>query len=124
MRIYWFTTGRDKEAFILLKDVIDAIERREIQGEISVVFMNREKHESDMSDEIIDFVERKGIPVELLSSKRFLEERCLKINEGRILFDAPVKTKIEKYNFDIDSVIKLSEKMRKEVKGQVVGSLG
>jgi hypothetical protein len=124
MRIYWFTTGRDKEAFILLKDVIDAIERREIQGEISVVFMNREKHESDMSDEIIDFVERKGIPVELLSSKRFLEERCLKINEGRILFDAQVKTKIEKYNFDIDSVIKLSEKMRKEVKGQVVGSLG
>jgi hypothetical protein len=124
MRIYWFATGRDKEAFILLKDVIDAIERREIQGEISVVFMNREKHESDMSDEIIDFVERKGIPVELLSSKRFLEERCLKINEGRILFDAQVKTKIEKYNFDIDSVIKLSEKMRKEVKGQVVGSLG
>jgi hypothetical protein len=124
MRICWFTTGRDKEAFILLKDVIDAIERREIQGEISVVFMNREKHESDMSDEIIDFVERKGIPVELLSSKRFLEERCLKINEGRILFDAQVKTKIEKYNFDIDSVIKLSEKMRKEVKGQVVGSLG
>jgi len=124
MRIYWFTTGRDKEAFILLKDVIDAIERREIQSEISVVFMNREKHESDMSDEIIDFVERKGIPVELLSSKRFLEERCLKINEGRILFDAQVKTKIEKYNFDIDSVIKLSEKMRKEVKGQVVGSLG
>jgi hypothetical protein len=124
MRICWFTTGRDKEAFILLKDVIDAIERREIQGEISVVFMNREKYESDMSDEIIDFVERKGIPVELLSSKRFLEERCLKINEGRILFDAQVKTKIEKYNFDIDSVIKLSEKMRKEVRGQVVGGLG
>jgi hypothetical protein len=30
----------------------------------------------------------------------------------------------KKENFDIDSVIKLSEKMRKEVRGQVEGSLG
>jgi predicted HAD superfamily phosphohydrolase len=30
----------------------------------------------------------------------------------------------KKENCDIDSVIKLSEKMRKEVRGQVVGSLG
>jgi predicted HAD superfamily phosphohydrolase len=40
---------------------------------------------------------------------------------GRIEGDTYV---YKKKNCDIDSVIKLSEKMRKEVRGQVVGSLG
>ncbi len=101
MKICWFTTGRDKEAFTILKDVSDAIERKVIQGEITLLFMNRERYESPISDEIITFAEKKGIPVELISSKKFLEEQSLTIREGRTLFDGKVKVKIEKYNFDI-----------------------
>jgi folate-dependent phosphoribosylglycinamide formyltransferase PurN len=101
VKICWFTTGRDKEAFTLLREVHHAIEEQVIHGEISLVFMNREKGESPISDEIITFVEKKGIPVELLSSKRFFEERRLKVSDGRSLFDGQVKSKIGGYDFDI-----------------------
>ena len=43
------------------------------------------------------------------------------IRTGRMREDIYI---YKKEGCDIDSVIKLSEKMRKEVKGQVVGSLG
>jgi phosphoribosylglycinamide formyltransferase 1 len=101
MKICWFTTGRDKDALTLLKDVYDAIEKGVIKGEITLVFMNRERNESETSDEIIEFVEQKGITIELLSTKRFLAERGLKLSEARDLFYNEVKSKIEKYDFDM-----------------------
>jgi folate-dependent phosphoribosylglycinamide formyltransferase PurN len=100
MKFCWFTTGRDKEAFALLKDVYGAMEEDTIGGEIAVVFMNRERGESPASDEIIAFAKAKGIPLELLSSDRFFKEQGLKPAEGRALFDARVKAKIEEYDFD------------------------
>jgi len=101
MRICWFTTGRDREALTLLKEVSDAINNRVIRGEISLLFMNRERNESPISDEIIAFVEERSIPIELISSRKFLSERGLALSEGRHLFDAEVKSRIEKYSFDI-----------------------
>jgi phosphoribosylglycinamide formyltransferase-1 len=101
MKICWFTTGRDKEAFTLLTEVQSAIEKGIIEGEISLVFMNREKLESPVSDGIISFVEGKDIPLELISSKRFFEERGLRISEGRIFFDGQVKSRIQGYDFDM-----------------------
>jgi len=101
MKICWFTTGRDKEAFTLLRNVYGAMNNKEIDGYISVLFLNREKGESDSSDEIISFAEEKGTPVECISSKRFFEDKGLKIEDGRIYFDKEVKKKIENYDFDI-----------------------
>jgi len=101
MKICWFTTGRDKEALTLLKDVNDAIEKKAIDGAITLVFMNRDRGESPVSDEIIAYAEEKKIPIELFSTKRFLDERGLKLSEGRELFDGEVKSRIEQYNFDI-----------------------
>jgi phosphoribosylglycinamide formyltransferase-1 len=85
MKICWFTTGRDKEAFTLLTEVQSAIEKGIIEGEISLVFMNREKLESPVSDGIISF----------------FEERGLRISEGRIFFDGQVKSRIQGYDFDM-----------------------
>ncbi len=101
MKICWFTTGRDKEALTLLREVNDAIEKKAIEGEIALVFMNRDRGESPVSDEIIAYAEGKNIPVELFSTKRFLDERGLKLSEGRELFDKEVRSRIARYDFDI-----------------------
>lgn len=101
MKICWFTTGRDKEALTLLREVNDAIGKRAIEGEIALLFMNRERGESPVSDEVIAYAEEKHIPVELFSTKRFLEGRGLKLSEGRELFDAEVRSRIARYDFDI-----------------------
>jgi len=45
MKICWFTTGRDREALTLLQEVNDAIEKKAIDGEITLLFMNRDKGE-------------------------------------------------------------------------------
>jgi folate-dependent phosphoribosylglycinamide formyltransferase PurN len=101
MKICWFTTGRDKEAFTLMRDVCQAIDQGSISGEVSLLFMNRDRHESEWADQIVDFAEKRAIPVELLSSKRFLEERGLKLAEGRELFDNAVRARIAKYPCDL-----------------------
>ncbi|OPY75345.1 MAG: Phosphoribosylglycinamide formyltransferase [Syntrophorhabdus sp. PtaU1.Bin058] len=101
MKICWFTTGRDKEAVTLLQDVNDAIEKKAIDGEIALVFMNRDRGESPVSDEIIAYAEGKKIPLELFGTKRFLGERGMKLSEGRELFDGEVRSRISRYDFDI-----------------------
>lgn len=100
MKLCWFTTGRDREAFTLLEEVVDAIEGGVIEGSIAAVFMNRERGESAPSDEIIAYVEKKGLPLVNFSSKRFLAERKLSLAEGRELFDREVKQRIAPFDFD------------------------
>ena len=100
MRFCWFTTGEDKQAFALLKDVHKATEEEVIDGEIALVFMNRERGETPDSDDIMAFAETRGIPLESVSSRKFVEEQGQTSDEARALFDALVKEKIEKYDFD------------------------
>ena len=73
MRICWFTTGRDFEAVTLFTDVIGAIDSGAIEGSVAALFLNRERRESETSDIIIARAEERSIPVETLSTKRFLE---------------------------------------------------
>ena len=101
MKICWFTTGRDREAFTLFHDVLSALEAGAIEGSISLVFMNREAGESAPSDEIIEYAAKKQIPTVLFSSKRFLTEKGLTLGAGRSLFDAEVKRLIETFEFDL-----------------------
>lgn len=100
MKLCWFTTGRDREAFTLIEEVVDAIEDGVIEGSIAAVFLNRERGESAPSDEIIAYVEKKGLPLVTFSSKRFLAERKLSLAEGRDLFDREVKKRIAPFDFD------------------------
>jgi phosphoribosylglycinamide formyltransferase 1 len=100
VKFCWFTTGADKEAFTLLKDIHSAMEENVADGEIALVFVNKDRGEAPDSDDVIAFAEEKDIPVELLSSKKFLEGQGLKPAEGRKFFDAQVKARIEKYDFD------------------------
>ena len=101
MNICWFTTGEDQESLDLLKDINDAFEQGVVAGRISLVFMDREKGESAASDRIMAFAAEAGIPIELVSRKKVLEEKGLTPEEGRDLFDALVKSRIEKYGFDL-----------------------
>lgn len=101
MKLCWFTTGRDKEALTLLQDVYKATEEGIIDGKVTLLFMNRERKESIISDKIISFAEERQIPIELLSSKRFFDERGLKTIEGRRLFDSEIRTRLERYDFDL-----------------------
>ena len=101
MRICWFTTGRDNAAAALFTDVIEAIDAGVIEGAIAGVFLNRERHESGPSDIIIARAEERSIPVETLSTKRFLRRRGLSLDAGRGLFDAEVYSRIRKFDFDV-----------------------
>jgi phosphoribosylglycinamide formyltransferase-1 len=75
LRIGWFSTGRDEAACQLLQAVWQAIQKRDLNGEIAFVFSNREPGENPASDRFFDFVESYGVPLVCLSSKRFREER-------------------------------------------------
>lgn len=101
MKICWFTTGNDRESLTLLKQVAEAMEKGVIHGEVSVVFMNRERNESDTSDGIIAFAEEKGIPVELLGGENVPAAREPVPTDEGALFDEQVKPKIAKYPFDL-----------------------
>ncbi len=101
MRICWFTTGRDFEAVTLFTDVIGAIDSGAIEGSVAALFLNRERRESETSDIIIARAEERSIPVETLSTKRFLEQRGLGLGAGRGLFDAEVYSRIKKFDFDV-----------------------
>ncbi len=101
MKICWFTTGRDFEAVTLFTDVIGAIDAGAIEGTVAALFLNRERHESEASDIIIARAEERSIPVEALSTKRFLSQRGLSLGAGRSLFDAEVYERIKRFDFDI-----------------------
>ncbi len=101
MKICWFTAGEDKEDLTLFQEVLSASEEKRIDGEISLVFMNKEKGESSHTDEFIADIEARGIPLETVSSRKFLKEQGLGPHEGKTAFDALIKTRIEKYDFDV-----------------------
>ncbi len=110
-KIGWFSTGRDEQASVLLEDTCKAIEERRVENlAISFVFCNRERGEGKESDEFIDLVNRKGIPLILLSSKKFrpdLRKKALKekneslLENWRILYDREIMKRIKRYPFRI-----------------------
>ena len=101
MRICWFTSGRDRDAYTLFRDVIEALDRGVIEGSIPVVFLNRDLREAEPSDLIIAYAAERSIPVVTLSTRRFLKERNLRLSAGRGLFDAEVYSRIRGFDFDL-----------------------
>jgi folate-dependent phosphoribosylglycinamide formyltransferase PurN len=101
MKICWFTSGKDVHSVVLFKDVMDAIDKKVIDGSISLIFLNRERKESESSDMLISCAEERSIPVETLSTRRFLSEKNLSLSTGRSLFDTEVHRRIAPYTFDV-----------------------
>lgn len=107
LRIAWLTTGRGPGSFGALEHVLGAIERG-LPVEIAVVFLNRDRGEAGLTDDMIAMAERRGVPVETLSSVRFRKARGGKIGKPgqplqpwRSEYDHEVAAKLGGYTFDL-----------------------
>lgn len=109
--IGWFSSGRDEAARDLLQVVFDEIQRGGIEGQISFVFVTRDRGERAESDKFIEFAESLAPEVICLSHRKFepeLRKAGLKSGIGSPLdiewrrkFDAEVMTKLADYHPDI-----------------------
>ncbi len=114
LRLGWFSTGRDKAAIDLLDVVFKDIEKGNMKATISFVFCNREKGEDRESDQFINFVEQKGLPLVTFSSRKFKRDLFVlgkeeerrgnneKIIKWRNEFDTEVLNRIEAFDVDLD----------------------
>lgn len=101
--IGWFSTGRDEAARDLLQVVKEAIDRGEIQGQMSFVFSNREPGESPESDRFFALVESYRLPLACFSSHRFRSRWPAPPPEPqwREEYDREVMARIEGFPADI-----------------------
>lgn len=74
LRIAWLTTARGPGSFGAFAYTVDAIAGG-LPVEIAVVFVNRERGESEATDHFLDYAAHQGIPVETLSSVAFRKAR-------------------------------------------------
>ncbi|MCX7642999.1 MAG: formyltransferase family protein [Armatimonadetes bacterium] len=81
-KIGWFSTGRDEAALWLLDETLKAISSGFLPIEIAFVFCNRERGDSPQSDAFLDYAVKVGLPLVVLSSRRFLPELWLKGKSG------------------------------------------
>jgi phosphoribosylglycinamide formyltransferase-1 len=70
----WFSTGRDLAARQLLQAVWERIKEGFIPGEITFVFCDRERGETEQSDLFLDLAAELGLETITLSSSRFKPE--------------------------------------------------
>ena len=107
LKIGWFTTARGPGSMGMFSNVMNAIQTKAIDAEISFVFSNREKGEFDATDNFFQFVEENGIPIITLSSKKFKQAHNTDdsdINElpaWRIKYDSVISDLIASYEYDI-----------------------
>ena len=107
MRIAWLTTGRGPGSYGALEYLMEAIGSG-LTIEIAVVFVNRERGEAEATDRLIALSERRGIPVEAMSSVRYRKRVGGKIGKPgeplqpwRTEFDRQVAEALAKYEFDL-----------------------
>ena len=73
-QIGWFSTARGPNSRALLGAAWEQILQKELATEVSFVFCNRERGESEETDQFLDQVEGYGIPLVTLSFARFRRE--------------------------------------------------
>ena len=108
-KIGWFSTGRDEAARELLTTIYNAIEKKELNVEISYVFSDREKGEFKESDKFFNLVESYDIPLITFSSRKFKPEMIRSgkkdietLNKWRIDFDKNIMNLLKNYSVDIN----------------------
>lgn len=107
LRIAWLTTGRGPGSYGALAYTLDAIDAG-LPVEIAVVFVNRERGEAEATDRLIAMAERRGTPVETLSSVAYRKAsggRRSRPGEPlpawRYAFDREVTARLGRYQFDL-----------------------
>lgn len=107
LKIGWFTTARGPGSMGMFSNVMNAIQSKKIDAEISFVFSNREKGEFDATDNFFQFVEDNSIPIITLSSKKFKQEHHTGdpdvngLPAWRIKYDLAISNLIASYDYDI-----------------------
>ena len=74
-KIGWFSSGRGEGSRALLTTMQNNIETGQVQAEISFVFCNREKGQTEETDKFLDLVESYNIPLVCYSSVKFREQK-------------------------------------------------
>jgi len=100
-KLGWFSTGRDKAARDLLTVAQRSIALGEIEAEISFVFSNRQRGETEESDLFIELVESYGLPLVSFSSKDFNTDQPRLSNEWRLSYDREVMKRLEGFDADL-----------------------
>lgn len=107
LRIAWLTTGRGPGSYGALEYTLGAIEKG-APVEIAVVFVNRDRGESEATDGLIAMVEAAGVPVETLSSVEFRKDRGGTLSKPgeplpawRAEYDREVAKRLSGYEFEL-----------------------
>ncbi|GAB4335007.1 MAG: hypothetical protein Kow0010_22340 [Dehalococcoidia bacterium] len=107
LRIAWLTTARGPGSFGAFAYTVDAIAQG-LPVEVAVVFVNRERGESEATDRFLDFATAHGVPVETLSSVRFRKARGGQrsrpgepLPAWRTEFDREVAARLAGYDFSL-----------------------
>ena len=105
MKIAWLTTGRGPGSYGALEYSLKAIDAG-LPAEIAVVYVNRDRGESEATDRLIAMAERHGIAVEAHSSVRFRKAAGGRLGKAgeplqpwRFDYDRQVASALAKYDF-------------------------
>ena len=101
-RFGWFSTGRDLAARQLLQAAWNKVQGGFIPGEISFVFCDRERGETEQSDLFLDLAAESGLETITFSSRRFQPDLKQKDREEwRTAYHQGVMERIASHNHDI-----------------------
>ncbi|MEO8541883.1 MAG: formyltransferase family protein [bacterium] len=107
LRLAWLTTGRGPGSFGALEYTLNAIDRG-LPVELAVVYINRDRGESEATDRLIALAEARGIPVEAHSSVRFRKAAGGKVGKPgdplqpwRFEYDRQAAERLAKYKFEL-----------------------
>jgi phosphoribosylglycinamide formyltransferase-1 len=101
LRLAWFTTARDQAALDLLQAAWEKKKEGFYSLSIPVVFVSRERGESQASDGFMDWAEAQGLTIEAFSARRFQPElRKKDLAAWRVAYDREIGRLLERYQFD------------------------
>jgi folate-dependent phosphoribosylglycinamide formyltransferase PurN len=101
-KIGWFSSGRGEGSRNLLTTVQQNIEGGQIKAEIAFVFCNRERGQSEATDQFLDLVDSYGIPLICFSSRKFRGQRGTDTTgDWRLEYDRQVMENLKGFNPDI-----------------------
>ena len=102
LKLGWFSTGRGEGSRGLLTAALDAIDSGRLNAQIEFVFVNRERGQYRGTDNYMDLVKERGIPLVTLSSQKFRTDNGrAPWPELRASFDEAVLELLEPYSVDV-----------------------
>jgi phosphoribosylglycinamide formyltransferase-1 len=107
-KIGWFSTGRGQGSLNLLNSIMQAINDKTVNAEISFVFCSREEGDAEGSDRFIEKVKDCGLDLVCFSSKSFMPELRKEgktnpdaLSRWRNSYDAEIMKRLESFQADI-----------------------